>query len=94
MKALTRVVANHNEGTNQEGKELPVMEGSFFCGGNDEEAKKYVDEYVKRLEERYLGFEALLSSGYFLATIAIMSFVEWANSIINFPKSAHFFATS
>ncbi len=61
---------------------------------NDDESEKYAEDYVKRLKQRHLDFAALLSSGYFLSTIAIISFVELANSIINFPKSAHFLATS
>ncbi len=31
----------------------------------EDEANKYADEYIKRLEERYLNFELLLTSGYF-----------------------------
>lgn len=61
---------------------------------SDDESEKYAEDYVKRLKQRHLDFAALLNSGYFLSTIAIISFVELANSIINFPKSAHFLATS
>lgn len=67
--------------------------GSFFLVTEDE-AKKCAEDYINSLKQRYLDFEALFNSGYFLATAAIISVAELANSIISLPNSAHFLITS
>jgi len=65
------MAATSNEGTSPEGQGplLPKSEGIGNDGSfvliSKEEGNKYADEYIKRLEQRYLDFEVLVTSGYF-----------------------------
>lgn len=76
-------------------KDNPVTPVYSNCNIEDDENDiSASDEFINRLKLRQQALEGLINSGYFLATMSIISFVEFANSIIIFPKSAHFFAIS